>query len=413
MIGSPSRARYAVVLGALSAFGPLTIDMYLPALPALSRDLDASASLVQLTLSAFMVGLALGQLVVGPLSDALGRRRPLVAGLVVYVAGSLACAVAPSVPLLVGARVVEALGAAAAIVIARAMVRDLFEGTAMTRFLSLMMLVNGLAPILAPVVGAQVLRVTSWRGVFVVLTVFGVLLLVTVALALPDTLAPHRRTPARLGAHLQAYRRLLGDRGFMACALSSGLAFAAMFAYISGSTFVLQDVHGLSPQGFSLVFAVNSLGIVALSQVNGRLVQRVPERTLLTAGLVSAATGGLVVLVAVLAGLPLVLLLAGLFVVVASVGLISPNATSLALAEHGSSAGAASALLGMLQFVFGGLAAPLVGIAGSRSAVPLGIVVSGSTLAALVVLLVLGRRVPPAGRRGTVDTLGGAVVTGS
>jgi DHA1 family bicyclomycin/chloramphenicol resistance-like MFS transporter len=395
----PGRLRLALVLGGLSAFGPLTIDMYLPALPRMADALDTSAATVQLTLSAFMVGLALGQLVVGPLSDAWGRRRPLVAGLVVYVVGSLACAFAPTVELLVAARVVEAFGAAAGIVIARAVVRDLFSGTAMTKFFSLMMLVNGLAPVLAPVVGAQLLRATSWRGVFVVLTCFGVLLLVAVTMALPDTLPPARRTTGRLGANLRTYRGLLGDRSFMAYAVSSGLMFAAMFAYISGSTFVLQDVHGLSPQQFSLVFGVNSLGIIALGQLNGVLVGRVAERTLLQVGLVVAALGGVVVLVVTVLDLPLWTLLVGLFLVVPNVGLVSPNATSLALADHGATAGSASALLGLMQFVFGGLAAPLVGIAGAGTAVPMGIVMCTSTALALVVFAVLARPADP----GSVD----------
>lgn len=383
------------MLGGLSAFGPLTIDMYLPALPAMSGSLSASASTVQLTLSAFMVGLALGQLVVGPLSDTWGRRRPLLVGLVVYAAGSLACVVAPTVELLVAARVVEAVGAAAGIVIARAVVRDLFSGTEMTKFFSLMMLVNGLAPVLAPVVGAQLLRLTSWQGVFVVLSCLGVLLLVAVVLVLPETLPAQRRTTGRLGDNLRTYRALLADRSFLGYALSSGLMFAAMFAYISGSTFVLQDVHGLSAQQFSLVFATNSLGIIALSQLNGILVGRYGERTLLRAGLVVAAVGGVVVLVVATLDLPLWTLLLGLFLVVPNIGLVSPNASSLALAEHGATAGSASALLGVMQFVFGGLAAPLVGIAGAGTAVPMGVVMCSFTGLALLVFVTLARPVRP------------------
>ena len=387
----PSRLTCAVVLGGLSAFGPLTIDMYLPALPELSRDLDATASTVQFTLTAFMIGLAVGQLVVGPLSDSLGRRRPLLVGLVVYVVGSLVCVVAPTAPLLIAARALQALGAAAGLVIGRATVRDLYSGTAMTKFLSLMMLINGLAPILAPVIGAQVLRLTAWRGVFVLLTCFGVLLLVTVSLVLPDTLPPERRRTARFAANLRAYGVLLRDRSFVGYALSAGLSFAAMFAYISGSTFVLQEVHGLSPQGFSVIFAVNSLGIVALGQLTGRLVDRVPERTLLRTGLSVAAGGGVAVLVAVVLDLPLPFLLAALFLVVAPIGLIAPSSTSLALADHGERAGSASALLGLLQWVFGGLAAPLVGLAGPQSAVPMGTAIAGFSLAGLTAYLVLAR----------------------
>ncbi|WP_431923305.1 Bcr/CflA family multidrug efflux MFS transporter [Amycolatopsis tucumanensis] len=389
---TPGTLRYALILGGLSAFAPLSIDMYLPALPRMADDLHSSAPTLQLTLTAFIIGLALGQLIAGPLSDSLGRRRPLLAGLVLYAVASVLCAMSPTAELLIVGRSVQALGAAAGMVIARACVRDLFAGTAMTKFFSMLMLVSGLAPILAPVIGGQVLRLTSWRGVFVVLAVFGAALLVAAALAMPETLPAERRRPARIGSTLRGYGVLLRDRSFVGYALSAGLMFAGLFAYISASSFVLQDVYGLSPQEYSLVFGANGLGIVLAGQVNGRIVGRVRERTLLTVGLSASAAGGVGVLAAALAGLPLGVLLAPLLVMVSSIGLVMPNASSLALAEHPHNAGAASALLGVMQFVVGGLATPLVSIGGETSAVPMGVVMAVFAVVALVVFGTLTRQ---------------------
>jgi DHA1 family bicyclomycin/chloramphenicol resistance-like MFS transporter len=397
-----AQLKFVLILGGLSAFGPLSIDMYLPALPQMAGDLHAADTTVQLTLSAFIVGLALGQLVLGPLSDALGRRGPLLVGLVLYVLGSVLCAVSPDAWLLVAARGIQSLGAAAGIVIARAAVRDLFSGTAMTKFFSTLMLVSGLAPILAPLIGGQLLNWTSWRGVFVVLTVFGALLLAVVAFALPEPLPADRRSPARLGRVMKTYGRLAVDRTFAGYALASGLLFASMFAYISGSSFALQGVYGLSPQAYSVVFGANGVGIVLAGQLNGRLVGRITERTLLLSGLLLGALGGVFVLVSAWAHLPLAALLVSLFLLVSSIGLVMPNASSLALAEHARSAGAASALLGVLQFVVGGVATPLVGLGGPGTAVPMAATIAGFALLALVAFLTLTR---PAVRPVTPDPL--------
>ncbi|MGK3204902.1 multidrug effflux MFS transporter [Amycolatopsis sp. MEPSY49] len=386
-----SQLKFVLVLGGLSAFGPLSIDMYLPALPRMAADLHAADTTVQLTLSAFIAGLALGQLVVGPLSDSLGRRRPLLAGLMLYVVGSVLCAVSPDAWLLVAARLVQAVGAAAGIVIARATVRDLFSGTAMTKFFSTLMLVSGLAPILAPLLGGQLLNWTSWRGVFVVLTAFGALLLAVVAFSLPEPSVS--RSPARLGQVMRTYGRLALDRSFAGYALASGLLFAAMFAYISGSSFALQGVYGLSPQAYSVVFGANGVGIVLAGQLNGRLVGRVPERVLLLSGLLLGVLGGALVLVSALSRAPLAFLLVSLFLLVSSIGLVMPNASSLALASHARSAGAASALLGVLQFVVGAVATPLVGLGGPGTAVPMAATMAGFALLALLAYLTLTREV--------------------
>jgi MFS transporter, DHA1 family, multidrug resistance protein len=383
--------RFALILGGLSAFGPLSIDMYLPAFPSMVHELQTGQSQVQLTLTAFMVGISTGQVVAGSLSDAMGRRRPLLVGLVLYTVASLACAFAPTVYALAGLRLLQGFGAAAGVVIARAVVRDLYSGVAMARFFSLLMLVNGLGPVLAPLIGGQLMRFTTWVGVFVVLTGCGLALLLASAFGLPETLPDRLRGPVRLGHTVKVFGRLLVDKSFVGYALSAGLLFGAMFSYISGSSFVLQEEFKLSPQAYSLVFGVNSVGIVAMGQLNRLLLRRFDPRAILGRTLVVAALGGLGVFVAVVAHLPLFGLLVPLFVMVASIGLVFPNSTALALAEHPDTAGSASALLGLLQFLIGGLVAPLVGIGGS--ALPMGIAIGVLPLAAVVVFRFLTRPV--------------------
>lgn len=388
----PSRAKYALILGGMTAFGPLSMDLYLPAFPAIAEGLHASAAEVQLSLLACTSGLALGQLVMGPLSDTLGRRRPLLVGLGIYVLASVLCALAPSAYALAGMRLVQGFGGAAGIVIARAVVRDLFSGVALAKFFSMLMLVVGVVPILAPVVGGQLLQLTSWRGVFVTLTAIGALLLAVAIFALPETLPAEQRQPGSLGITLRTFGDLLRDRAFVGFALSASLAFAAMFAYISGSSFVLQNVYGMTAQTFGIVFAVNAIGIVAVGQLNGRLVGRADPRKMLAIGLCCNLLGALLVVLSVLADVGLVGLLPGLFVTVASVGLVMPNATALSLSGRPATAGSASALLGVLQFMVGGLASPLVGAAGSHTAVPMALVMGALSLAAVLVYLAMARR---------------------
>src|SRR6267143_566798 len=234
------RARLFVLLGGLTAFGPLSIDMYLPALPAIGRDLAASESMIQLTLTACLIGLAIGQVIAGPLSDALGRRRPLLIGVAGYVIASLLCALAPAATILVALRLLQGLAGAAGIVIARAIVRDLYSGSAAARYFSRLILVMGLAPILAPVLGAQLLRFTSWHGIFVVLAMITALLWLGAARGLPETLPPARRRIGSLSDTTQTFRRLAADTEFVGYAAAGGLAFGAMFAYIAVSPFVLK-----------------------------------------------------------------------------------------------------------------------------------------------------------------------------
>jgi MFS transporter, DHA1 family, multidrug resistance protein len=386
----PARRRLslALILGSLSALGAMSIDMYLPAMPDMSRQLHASGPVIQLTLTVFVTGLAAGQVLAGPLSDAWGRRRPLLAGVALYVAGSAWCALAPDAGQLIGARIVESLGAAAAAVLARAIVADLFQGTAMTRFFSALMLVNGVAPIAAPVIGGQLLTVATWRAIFAVLAGAGAALLVAVAVALPESLPAPRRQHARLGQVGRSLAGLARDWSYLRYVLAAALMFAAIFAYISGSSLVLQQDYGLTAQQFSLIFAVNGLGIMLAGQANGFLAGRAAtERTLLRVSLTVATLAALGVLLAAALGLPLPLLLACLFVVVSMLGVVLPNAASLAMAGHGSAAGAASSLQGLLQFLAGGLAASAMGLASQGTAIPMAATMSACAAAALAVLL--------------------------
>ncbi|GAA1866122.1 multidrug effflux MFS transporter [Actinomadura bangladeshensis] len=380
------RPALILLLGALTAVAPLSIDMYLPALPSLTGDLSTGAVQAQLTLTGCVAGLAIGQAVAGPLSDRLGRRRPLLAGLAAYAAASLLCAAAPTVETLIALRLVQGAAGAAGIVIARAIVRDLYDGIAAAKFFSVLMLVNGLAPILAPVLGGQLLRLTPWPGVFAVLAGIGVALFLASLAGLKETLPPERRETGGLRATAATFQALLSDRAFVGYALTIGLSFAALFTYISGSPFVLQDIYGLSPQGFSLAFGANSLGIVGAGQVGGLLAGRVPLRRLLAAGLAIVAAGGLGLLVAVAADAGLYGVLPALFLVAAGQGLILPNATALALSGRPPRvAGSASALLGVAQFTLGGAAAPLAGIAGPGTALPMAVSIAALALLAAAV----------------------------
>jgi MFS transporter, DHA1 family, multidrug resistance protein len=389
----PSHGRLVVLLGALAAFGPLSMDMYLPGLPSMARDLSAPAWAVQLTITTSMLGLAGGQLVAGPISDALGRRRPLLVGLAAYMATSLLCAAAPSIWALLAFRLFQGVAGAAGIVIARAIVRDLHSGVAAARFFALLMLVVALAPILAPLFGGQLLHITDWRGIFVVLAAIGALLLLAAWAMLGETLPVPRRHGGGLTATVHVFGDLVGDRAFMGYTLSAGLLFGAMATYISGSPFVLQDVHGVSPQLFSVIFAANAGGIMLASQTSRALVGRYGPRAILTLGVSIGAAGGLGVLVSVVADLGLAGLLPSLFVVVSSVGMVLPNAAALALADRPRTAGSASGLLGLTQFAIGAVAAPLAGVAGSGTALPMAIVIAMLSAAAVTCLFVLvGRR---------------------
>lgn len=387
-MSSRSYLQLVLVLGALIALGPLSIDMYLPALPSLGADLGVSQSAVQATITGMLIGLGVGQLIIGPLSDAIGRRRPLIVGVAVHLLASVLCALAPNVQMLTGARVLQGLAGAAVSVVSMAIVRDLFSGMAAAQLLSRLMLVMGIAPILAPSLGGFVLSSTTWRGIFVVLAVAAFLLVWVALFGLRETLPVERRRPARLAPVLRTYGTLLRDREFMALVLIGALVFATMFAYISGSPFLLQNVYGMSAGTFAIVFGANAIGLVLATQANPVLVRRFGPRRVLQAAVVVAAGAALTMLAAGAAdigGLPMVV--GPLWFIMAASGFALPNTPALALTRHGEAAGTAAALLGSTQFLIGGLIAPLVGAFGSGSVLPMAAVMAVTTAIAATLAL--------------------------
>jgi len=391
VMSTRARIKLVLILGALTALGPLTIDTYLPALPSITRDLQSTSAAVGLTLTGTLVGFALGQLLVGPLSDAFGRRRPLLIGAAVHVLASLLCAIAPSLLTLSAFRVIQGMAASAASVVALAIVRDVASGRAFVVLMSRMLLVMGAAPVLAPTLGSQVLRWTDWRGVFVALAVVGVALLALAAAGLPETLPSSRRLPGGIGGSLTAYRALLRDRTFVGLVLVAGLTMAAVFGYVGGSSFVMQQRYGLDVQQFGLVFGAGSLALITGTQLNPRLVARwSPARVLgatLTTG-TAAAVAMVVVAATGCGGLPG--LLVPLWLVLGCIGVALPNSPALALNGHAESAGTAAALLGATQFGVAGVIGPVFGLLG-LTAVTMAAVISGSLALALIIYLLVVR----------------------
>lgn len=390
-MGTTTRATI-VILAALFAFGPIAVDTYLPAFPEIGRDLGASTTAVQMTLTSCLLGLALGQFIGGAMSDSLGRRAPLLTGVAGFAIISLACALAPSVWVLIVLRFVQGLGGGVGIGIAQAVVRDRYEGAAVAHVFSAMTAVTGLAPILAPLIGAFVLHVVSWRGIFALLAVAGAAILASTLVGLPESLPVERRHGGDLRTTARVFRRLTHDRSFVAPALAAGLPFGAMFAYVSGSPFVLQELYGLSPEQFGLVFGANALGIVSASLLGARLVMRVGPRALMMVGLVVGVAGGLSLLVVAITSAGLAPFLVALFLAIASGGLVGPNGIALALSNQPDAAGSASALIGVFPYVIGATVAPLVGLAGAASAMPLAIIIAALEITALALFLVLTRR---------------------
>ncbi|MFG3302667.1 multidrug effflux MFS transporter [Micromonospora chersina] len=383
-------ATLLVLLGTLTAIGPLSLDMYLPAFPSMTRDLGADQAGIQLSLTTCLIGLAVGQFVTGPLSDRWGRRRPVLIGVVAYTVLALACAAAPSAPMLAAARFAQGLAGGMGVVVARAVVRDLYAGRDAAKYFSRLTLVFGVAPVAAPSVGSLVLRFGDWRAVFLTLAAIGLLLTVAVARRLPETLPAERRSTGGLATTARTMRSLAADRVYLGYALTQGFAFAGLFAYISGSSFVFQDVFGVSAVAFSLVFGLNALALVATGQANARLLDRFSPRRLLATALVVGVVAAAGVLAGALAG-SLAVVAVALFAFVGSLGMVTPNSTALALDAHARHAGTAAALMGGVQSVVGALAAPLVGLGGEGSAVPMAVVLAVAAALSLTAVLTLAR----------------------
>ncbi|MBB1582707.1 multidrug effflux MFS transporter [Serratia sp. OS31] len=385
------RLVYALVLGLLASLGPLCIDLYLPALPEMAGELKTSTATAQLSLTAGLLGLGVGQLIFGPYSDKLGRMRPLLVSLALLLFASLWCALAPNIDQLLVARLLQGLAGAGGAVISRAIARDLYSGHELTRFFALLMLVNGLAPIVAPVLGGAMLQFMDWRGIFGVLAGIAVLLFTLASLKLNESLPAERRSQGGILAMLQSLGGLLTQRQFMGLCLTQGFVMAGMFAYIGASPFVLQQIYGLSPQMFSLCFAINGVGLIISAQVSSRLSIHWGERKVLKGGLTLAAVSSLLLLLAASLHAPLTLLLVPLFFSVAVIGIVGPTASSLAMQSQGDKAGSASALIGVSMFALGACSVPLTGLGGTSS-VSMALTIVGCYAIAILLFKLLVRK---------------------
>ena len=378
------------VLGALVALGPLTIDMYLPALPKIADDLSVSSSVAQLTLTGTLAGLALGQLIVGPLSDSLGRRRPMMAGIVLHMLASVLCLFAPNIAVLGVARGLQGMGAAAAMVVAIAVVGDLYAESVAATVMSRLMLVLGVAPVVAPSLGAAVLLTASWHWVFAVLVVLAGGLLLLASLALPETLPAAHRRPLNVRSIGATYLELLRDARFVILVLVAALGMSGLFAYIAGASFVLQGHYGLDQQAFALVFGAGAVALIGATQFNVVLLRRFAPQTIVLWALAAAVLAG-VVFVGVsyqhIGGLPGFVV--PVWFILAAMGLVIPNAPAVALSRHPDAAGTAAALLGAGQFGLGAAVAPLVGVLGNNE-IALALVMTAGMVIALLALLAVG-----------------------
>ena len=386
------RAVIILIFGGLWTLGSFSTDLFLPAMPAAAAALGASESAVALSVTTFLVGLGLGQLIAGPVSDGHGRRPTLLVGLVVFTASALVCLVAPSVEVLVGIRLVQGMAAAFGLAIPNAMVTDYARGREAARLFSWIVIIGGVAPLVASLTGAQMLSLLGWRGPFVALTAISVLALVCVAIWLPESLPREKRSSGGLPTALAAMARLTRDGRFMGYTLTGALVYMAFFAYLGGSSFVFQHQYGVSPTTYSVLFAVNAVGMLAAGQANHRLLARFSPRSLLAAALIAFAVAGVAVLVSALTGaFGLWGMAVPFFVIVAGMGVILPDLTALALSLHPEVAGTASAYFGGLRLGLGALAMPLIGIGGTITATSMTLMTAVTGVAALVLFALTAR----------------------
>lgn len=398
-LSSGRRLIYVLVLGALVALGPFTVDMYLPAFPEIADELHTSEALLQLTLTATMIGFALGQLLIGPLSDKIGRRIPLLVMTGVHVVASLGVVIAPNVEVMFVIRVLQGVGAAGGAVVAMAMVRDLFGGQRLVRMLARLALVSGLAPILAPVIGSQLLAVLPWRGIFIVLAGYGTVVVALVAFLIIETLPPARRVDVGHSTARDRYRALFTDRIFLGILLVGAMNFSSLFSYVSSSSFLLQETFGLDPQQYGAVFAINSIGLAIMSQVSSRLMRRIPPQWLIAVALSVGMLAALAIGLGAILGGGLLAVVIPLFFLIAAAGLTFPAAQVIALAHHGKEAGTAASLLGAINFGLAALITPIVGVLGSHTALPMASVMFACLLVGQLALwlIVRPRTVPSIG----------------
>lgn len=388
----PPGRMFVAVLVLLTAVAPLSIDMYLPAFPTIGEDLGTTATGVQLSMTAFLIGMALGQLFVGPLSDGIGRRMPLLVGTFVCFVASVLCAVAPSIEVLIGARFLQGLGGAAGVVLARAIVSDTARGALAAKLLGALMIVSVIAPVAAPLAGGAIIASIGWRGVFWIVAGLVLLMLLAAVVVAQESLPSEKRTSGGIPATFRSAREVLANRTYTGYLLTFCLSFAALFAYIAASPFVIQNMLGFSATTFSLLFAVNAVAITVTSAITAALAGKVPYRRMTGWGLTAGTFAAFGLLVCALSGVPTLPTLVLFMLFQGSLGFVFANATTLALAETGRNAGTGSAFLGSLQFLLAALVSPLVGLAGEATAVPMGIVMVTAIVLAGVSFLVLPRR---------------------
>jgi len=367
------RLALAFLLSSLGILGPLNIDMYLPSFPDIATDLGARASLVQLSLTTCLIGLAVGQVIVGPISDAKGRRKPLVISLSLFALSSLFCALAPNIIVLVIARFLQGLTASAGVVLSRAVVRDVFSGKELTKFFALLMVINATAPMMAPIAGGAILLLpfASWHTIFYFLSLLGMIIVTIISLRLPETLPAEKRIPSTVGHSIRTMRDLIRDRSFIGYALTVGLIHGGSFAYVSGTPFVYQGIYGVSPQAFSILFGINGLAIISGSFMIGRLSGIFDEKRLLRVAVITAVSATTILLIMTIIKGPLATLVIPIFIYMTSMGMILTSSFTLAMEKQGHRAGSTSALLGLLPLLLGSFVSPLVGI-NETTAVPMG-----------------------------------------
>lgn len=361
-----------VFLGMLTAITPLATDLYLPALPIMPGELNTTASNIQMTIGIMTFGVALGQLFGGPISDTMGRKLPLIIGNLLCVISGIICAYAPSIEILLLGRFLQGLTGSVGVVISKAIARDFASGQELTKLFALLMMVNGLAPVLAPLVGGQLLLFTTWRVIFVILAVFSTILLVG-SLLFRESLPKEKRITGGVNVAVKNYITLIKDKRFLGQTLIQLFAFGGFFAYISGSSFVYQNIFNLSAQEFSYFFGINSCGIILASAISGRISNVITSKQLLTFSLWQLTISSLLFLIAMISGWPLIPVTTILFFAVCTVSLFGSASFSMAMTNYGKMAGSASAILGFASMFSAGIVSPLVGIGGDHTGIPMGI----------------------------------------
>ena len=380
-----------ILLGSIIAVGPMSIDLYLPAFPQLTELLQTGARSVQLSLTAFLIGMAVGQIVIGPLSDAVGRRKPLVIGMIAYTLASLLCMISPTIEVLIASRLLQGLSGSVGAVMALALVRDMFDGPQLARMMSRLILVMGAAPVFAPMLGGWLLNLTGWRGLFGVLAGFGLVMTVVVAVFVSETLHTADRQHPGVRQTARSYRQVLADRRYLGYAAIQVSGFVLIFGYVSGSSFAYQEVHQVSEQVYGMLFGLNAVGQVIASQVNAWLVLRRDAASILRRTLPVTVLGAAALVLTTTTGFGgLSGLAVPMFVIMTTVGLILPNAGALALNRHPHNAGTAAAFVGMAQFAIGSLVGPVVSSFGTGSAAPMAIVIAVGVTSMVLLSVVVG-----------------------